>query len=328
MEIIEVRQNWPDDVLRIDLTIGNYCNYKCWYCWPGCHEGDRRWPNFEIFTKNLCHLMDHYLKTTNKKKFDFHVMGGEVTHWPKFIEFIQFFKSRYDCIFTLTTNGSKKIEFWEKAIPHLDYVNMSVHHEFCDPAHISNVADLLYKNNVIVTTLVLMDPNNWDRCVSIVNQLKKSKHSWSIRYLEIINDTVSYTEEQKKVLNKLRARRSNPFWFFKNNKSYQSKVKVLDVNNKVSKIGDHVIVFDRLNKFKDWECSVGVHWIAVKSDGIVSAICGNGLYKDSYIYSIFEEEFVEKFNPTVQPTICKQDDCWCIFEANMPKRKIIPIYKN
>jgi hypothetical protein len=51
---------------------------------------------------------------------------------------------------------------------------------------------------------------------------------------------------------------------------------------------------------------------------------------------MFEEGFVEKFNPIIQPTICNQSACWCMFETNMPKKKtlsqtnfekkIIPIY--
>ncbi len=322
MEIIEVKQNWSDDLMRIDLTIGNYCNYKCWYCWPGCNEGNLRWPEFETFTKNLSHLLDHYINTTNKRKFDFHIMGGEITHWPKFFELIKYFKERYDCIFTLTTNGSKKLSFWEKAAPYLDYVSISTHHEFCDPEHVRNVADLLYEKNVIVNTIVLMDPNAWYKCLGIVEYLKQSRNKWSIRYLEIIHDTVNYTDEQKKVFKKLRARKPNLWWFFKNNKSYRSKVKVTDSNGKKHNMGDEAIILQRLNNFKGWECTVGVNWIAVKADGTVSGICSNGLYKNHETFNIFQDDFVEKFNPTIEPTICTQNNCWCLYEANMNKRKV------
>jgi len=338
MQIIEVKQNWPEDTLRVDLTIGNYCNYKCWYCWPGCNEGNLKWPDFEIFKNNLCHLLDYYLNNTDKKKFDFHIMGGEITHWPKFFDLIKFFKDQYDCIFTLTTNGSKKITFWEKAASYLDYVTISTHHQFCDTMHVRQVADLLYEKNVIVNTVVLMDPTEWNKCIDIINFFKKSKHSWSIRYLEIIHDTIRYTEEQKKVLRKLRARRANLWWFYKNNKSYKSSVKVIDSNNKKHNVGDDFILLERMNNFKGWECSVGVNWIAVKANGTISAICGNGLYANGDTFNIFEEKFVEKFNPTIQPTICNQSSCWCMFETNMPKKKtslqttfekkIITIYAN
>jgi organic radical activating enzyme len=328
MEIIEVKQNWPDDSMRIDLTLGNVCNYSCWYCWPGCHEGTNKWPEFTLFVTNLSHLLDHYLKNTNKKKFEFHIMGGEITHWPKFFDLIEFLKERYNCIFILTTNASKKIEWWEKTTPYLDYVYISSHHQFCDAYHIRQVADLLYKRNTMVNVIVLMDPFEWNKCMDHVEIYKKSKYKWSIRYLEIIHDTVNYTQEQKKVLSTLRARKPNLWWFLKNNKSHRSNVKVVDTNNKVHKVSDEKIILERMNNFKGWECSVGVNWIAVTTNGTVSAICSNGLYANNEKFNIFETDFINKFNPKIQPTTCKMDACWCMFEANMPKRKVIPIYAN
>jgi sulfatase maturation enzyme AslB (radical SAM superfamily) len=334
MQIKEVRQNWPEDVLRIDITLGNYCNYKCWYCFDGCNTGTHKFPEFELFTKNLSHVIDHYLTTTHKKKFDFHIMGGEVTHWPKFIEFIQYFKSKYDCIFTLTTNGSKGLDWWEKTYSYVDYVSISVHHEFTDPEHVKAVADFLYKKKVIVNTLVLMDPMEWDKCMSIINNLKTSKHSWAIRYLEIIQKNVTYTLEQKKVLDKLRARRANILWFLLNNKSFRSSVSLVDTDDKTHKVGEETIILERMNKFRDWECSVGENWIAVRMDGTLGGICGTNLYKNKQPFNLRDTDFVEKFRPTVSPTQCDKNECWCMFETNMPKKqmspitKVIPIYAN
>jgi MoaA/NifB/PqqE/SkfB family radical SAM enzyme len=335
MNIIEVKQNWISDVVRIDITLSNICNYKCWYCFDGCNTGTHKWPNFDVYVKNLSHLMDHYLKTTNKKKFDFHVMGGEATYWNRFFDFVSYFKQRYDCIFTLTTNASRKLDYWEKAAPYLDYVTISSHHEYCDPHHIRNVADLLYEKNVIVTTVVLMDPKEWDKCMGHIEIYKGSRRTWSIRYLEIIiQSSVVYTPEQKKILNKLRARRANIFWFFKNNKSYRSSVKVVDENNKTHRVGDHEIVMKRLNNFKGWSCNLGVDWIAIKMDGTVSGICSNGLFTNNQTFNLNDNTFIEQFHPIIKPTICQQLECWCMFEANMPKhklnttKKIIPIYAN
>jgi MoaA/NifB/PqqE/SkfB family radical SAM enzyme len=255
-------------------------------------------------------------------------MGGEITLWPRFFDLIKFFKTRYDCIFTLTTNGSRDLQFWEEAAECLDYVILSTHHQYANTTHLQQVGDLLYKKNVIVTAIVLMDPFAWDKCIKIVNDLQHSKYSWSIRYLEVIHKTIEYTVEQKKILNKLRARRANILWFLRNNKSYKSSVTVVDENNKKHKLGDQTLVIERMNNFKGWQCSLGVNWIAVKTDGTVSGICGNGLYKDSSKFNIFNENFIETFKPTIEHTICQTDVCWCIFETNMPKKRIIPIYAN
>lgn len=323
MEIIEVKQQgWKPDLLRIDITIGNICNYKCWYCWPGCNSGSIKWPDFDQCTENLSFLLNYYLENTDKKKFDFHIMGGEVTHWKRFPDFIKYFKQRYDCVFTLTTNASKSLDWWNKNYSYLDYVGISVHHQFCDAEHIKQVADFLFEKNVYVVTMVLMDPFAWDKCMDIIEVLKSSNHRWTIRYNEIIDLKVAYTDEQTKILKKQRARFTNLWYFFKTNKSYRSKVKVVDTDNRTHSFKDNEILLKRLNNFKEWECDVGVDWISIKSDGQLSGICGNGLYEQGKIYNIYDEDFKTEFVPDIVPTICKQDCCWCGFETNMPKRKL------
>lgn len=323
MQIIEIKQKgWKPELLRLDLTIGNICNYKCWYCWPGSNKGDIKWPEFEPLTQNLSFLLDYYIENTNKKKFDIHVMGGEVTHWKRFPDLIRYFKERYDCVFTLTTNASKSLDWWKTSYSYLDYVTISVHHQFSDPQHIKNVADFLYENNIYVVTLVLMDPFVWDKCMDIVQVLKTSKHRWTIRYNEIIHLNVSYTEDQKNILKKQRARFTNPWYFYKTNKSYRSNIQVVDDRNKKHSFKDNEILLKRLNNFKNWECDVGVDWIAIKADGQLSGICGNGLYEDVKTYNIYDKDFIKNFRPKITPTICQQECCWCGFETNMSKRKI------
>lgn len=35
-----VENNQPSNVLRIEYMLGNVCNQKCSYCFPGSNEGD------------------------------------------------------------------------------------------------------------------------------------------------------------------------------------------------------------------------------------------------------------------------------------------------
>ena len=329
MNLVEVRQNWPKNLVRIDLEISNICNYKCWYCWPGSNKGNYKFPEFDLYVKNLSHLLDHYLTKNPKTKFDFHVVGGEVTHWKRFIEFISVIKEKYDCIFSLTSNGSKSLEWWKTASKYLDYVVLSSHNEYTDPAHLRDVADLLYKENVIVVVSVMMDPKAWNKCMDAVEYYKKSKRRWSIYYSEIIDQGNNiYTQEQQTILSKRDVRNSNIFYYLRNNKSYRSVTTIIDDAGKNYRVTDSQIVLDRLNNFKGWQCMVGVLWVDVKYTGDITGICGNSLYDQTQSYNIFDVDFVEKFKPVIEPTICNQDSCWCTFEAKMPKRKVIPIYEN
>jgi hypothetical protein len=158
-------------------------------------------------------------------------------------------------------------------------------------------------------------------------------YKWTIRHAEILHATINYTASQLAILQMLRLRSQSPWFYLRNNKTPSSKVVVIDSAGKKSKIADHIIVLERLNNFKGWECDVGVDWINIKADGTISGICGNALYDQSAIYNIYDAHFNETFQPTITPTICRSN-CWCTFETNMAKRKlvthdttkIIPIY--
>jgi organic radical activating enzyme len=320
-EIIEVKQNWPSKYFRLDLSLGNICNFKCWYCFPGCNTGTISYPDFDLLVKNVSYLFDYYAEHAGKKKFIINLVGGEPTHWKRFIDFVKYFKEHYDCAFTMHTNASKKLDWWEQAAPHLDSVSISHHQEFANKEHNRAVADLLYEHKVIATVQVLMDPHRWDECIESIEYFKNSRHRWAIKMEEVRHPTINYTEEQKEVIGKLRMRRANPIFFLMNNNVLPSKPKVIDVNKKAHKIVDNTLVLNRMNKFKGWDCSLGVHWLDVRPDGTLGGTCRNMLFNDSATYNILDEDFTEKFQPAITSTICHTDECWCSFETNMPKKK-------
>jgi MoaA/NifB/PqqE/SkfB family radical SAM enzyme len=328
MKIVEIKQNWPTNLLRVGLTLGNYCNYKCWYCWPGSNSGTDKFPDLELVIKNLSHVLDYYKKNTNKRKFDILLLGGEPTHWPKFIEFVSYFKENYNCIFTLKTNGSKSLEWWAKAAPYLDQVGISVHNEYVDREYVRNLADYLHSQNVPVNAQVMMDPNTWDECMESVEYFKGSRYRWPIRYIEIIDQKIKYTESQTAIIKKVRARSYNWLWFLKNNRNYRNDVTVIDENRKSKKVSENHLLINKLNVFTGWECNLGVDWLNVGSNGTIIGFCPNPVYNE--VYNLYHADFKEKFNPTIAPVVCNQPECVCVFDTNMPKRKLassLPIKK-
>ena len=92
------------NVLTIEFMLGNTCNYKCSYCFPGSNEGDHPWPDIELLLKNLKHLLDTYVKQ-GKTVFEFYLVGGEPTIWKDLPILCQFLKNNYNSIIRLSTNG-------------------------------------------------------------------------------------------------------------------------------------------------------------------------------------------------------------------------------
>ena len=325
MKLVRIENNWDERALAIDLSIGNVCNYKCWYCFPGSNEGNHKFPDYEIFKNNITHLLNYY-KANGKEIFNISFVGGEPTHWPKLIDFIQYLKDNFNCVMSMTSNGSKTLEYWQKIAPCFDRIQLSCHHQYVDLEKFRDICDYLYKQNVIVSVSVMMDPNAWDRCLDMVNYLKRSKKRWTIRYVELLGHDIIYTTDQIKLLNKHRARGPNVFWFWKNNKLSLSKVVAIVDDGSKTRMKDNGLLLNRLNNFYGWECSLGVNWIHVAFDGSITGTCGQTLYKQKNIYNLRDENFVKDFNPNIQTTICKQLSCNCMAETNMPK-KIIPIYE-
>lgn len=323
MDLISIENNWKDNVLNIDLTLGNYCNYKCWYCWPGSNAGTHKFPNIDIIKKNISHFLNYYKKNTNKELFDIHFCGGEPTHWPKLPDFIKFLKSEFNCLISMTSNGSKKLDWWKENAKYFDRIHLSCHHEFVNVEEYRNLCDYLYTQNVVVSSSVMMDPKFWDKCVGIVEYLKKSQKKWTIRYVEIIDSTIKYTEEQRKILEKHRARRVNIFWFWKNNKYYLSKVTAIESSGKKIKLKDNEVLLKRLNNFYGWECSLGVNWVNISDIGTISGTCGQILYNENNNYNLYDNDFENKFQPVIRPVICSKKQCVCPIETVMPKRRLI-----
>lgn len=333
MNLVKIHNNWRKDTLYIDINLGNYCNHKCWYCWPESNLGTHKFPDLEILKTNITHLIDYYKNNTDKKIFDVHFCGGEPTHWKDLPEFIKFLKEKFNCLISMTSNGSKKMEWWKVNGKYFNRIHMSCHHEYVNLEEFRNICDYLYDINVVASASVMMDPFAWDKCINIVEYLKKSRRQWTIRYVDIIDPTVKYTDEQQKILLKHRARRVNLWFFWKNNKYYRSKVTVTDDKGKKYKFQDNEIILKKLNNFYGWECTAGVNWVDVSMKGVISATCHQQLYGEQSFYNLYDLDFVKKFNPKIQPVICTKTSCVCGIESVMPKKrinnkKIIPIYAN
>ena len=331
MNLVSIHNNWRDEVLNLDINLGNYCNYKCWYCWPGSNQGTQKFPDLDIIKNNLSHLINYYKEHTNKRVFDIHFCGGEPSHWKHLPEFIKFLKEEYNCLISMTSNGSKKLDWWQENSRYFDRIHLSCHHEYVELEEYRNLCDYLYEQNVMASVSVMMDPRAWNKCMDIVKYLDGSKRQWTIRYVELIDPTINYTPEQLTILSKHRARGSNVFFFLKNNKYYRSKVTVKDNLGKKYKFEDNEILLKKLNNFYGWECSVGVNWINVSMTGKLSGTCNQLLWREQEHYNLYSSDFIEKFQPVIQPSICTQTQCLCNIETVMPKnykgnKRMIPIY--
>jgi len=317
------------DVLVIAWDPTNVCNFKCRYCFPGSNAGTHGTPqNLDLIVDNFRYLMDQYTKKLGKTKFQFVVAGGEPTIWKDLGLFISKIKENHNVYFSLISNGSRTLRWWEKYGHILDNASLTHHLEQGNVDHIIKVADILHSKGVKTNVTVLMDTAYWQQGLDDINYMKKnSKNSWFISVGKIIGDKIPiYTEEQLKYLKWDLKRIPNLIWFWKNRKLIKDAIKLFNskaiLNNgrrKRSRPGTYLI--NDWNHFKGWECNIALERIYINWTGNITGTCNIKLFKYNKYYNILDKNFINEFDLNPVPVICESNSCWCAPETHISKQK-------
>lgn len=320
--IKQIIHNQPNNVLRIEYMLGNTCNQKCNYCFPGSNEGDQPWPNIDIVKTNLSHLLDYYTQH-NKTVFNIFFVGGEPTLWKDFLELCKYLKSNYNCILEISTNGTRSTAWWKQAAQHLDHINISVHHEYANIHKILKLADYLYEQGVFVNVDVLIDPLLYDRCVELVKQLTASKHKWPVIAKVVhYNGIVKYNNNQLRYFDQPIKQYPSVEWFTNTFRKPRTNITIINEDNtKIVTDSDSWITRNNLNFFKGWTCNLGVDHIKIFHNGTITGNCQQILYNKTKNYNLYHNDFVKNFDPTISPVVCSRTVCGCTGEISINKWK-------
>ena len=320
MNIVQVFNPQPKDILRVEFMIGNTCNYSCWYCFKGSHEGTHRWTDdMEQLVTNFKHLFEQY-KKIDKKKLELHIVGGEPTLWPKLGEFVIEIRKAIPSYITISSNGSRTVRWWEKFGTVFDKILLSAHWKQIDVPHFIEVADTLHRIGRSPNVMVLMDPTAWNTCLDLIEQFKKSKHSWFISAMEVMHETINYTEEQRAYVAKPTKRRPSLWHIWKNRMHLKDNPKVKFADGKIKTVNRNWLVLNKQNDFFGWQCNIGVDSMMIDPAGTITGACRTRLFEN---YNIYDKDFVNKFNPDIKPKICdKRNTCMCQPESLLDKFKL------
>ncbi len=322
LTINKIESTVSSDVLRIEMFLSDYCNYQCWYCSDEYHSKTVQWPELEPLLSNFLHFLNYY-KAKGKRQFIIQIGGGEPTLWPGLVSFVKAIKYYADCTVSITSNGSRTLRWWKENARWFDHIALSVHHEQADPYHIAQVGDAIYNSRVATWATVMMDPDHWDKCVNIINVLKQSQRKWSISATQIQHQSINYTDEQKKFLDKKIYRDNNLLYeIFVNRKVPKYSGPKITANGLTKKVPEHWLLLNGFDNFKGWLCNVGIDTVFINKLGDIKGSCGNKLYGESYYFNLFEVNFKEVFEPDIKPVICEMTRCICQPEVNCTKENI------
>lgn len=288
----------------IDWVMNNICNYKCSYCDPTLNNS-----SFPI--KNYDRVIDFFLNLACKVNGDKFLIltGGEPTLWPPLINFIN--ELGQDYFIKIVTNGSRSLRYFKKLVKcqNIYQVGISVHLEYADIDHISNVVKILGEH-IEVNVDILADINNFtqiDKWFNMANtqKLKCDMVCKPIRLQD--SGTQDYTVDQQE---KIKIQRYN-------NAKKAPKLNVplhFKINSENVKYKDaHNIIASKNHSFTGWKCNIGEQRLVIWYNGdIYGAQCDtarkNKLGNIYSSYSFFSDS-----------VICEDDFCMCLPDIRIAK---------
>jgi molybdenum cofactor biosynthesis enzyme MoaA len=312
-----ISNTFPPELLRIEFMLGNLCNYRCSYCFPGSNEGDLPWAEPEIVIKHFDHMLRHYIKN-GKTKFSMYLIGGETTLWRGMEEFCTHVKKNFDIYIQVSTNATRSVRWWKENGTLFDHVAISVHSEEADPDHIIQVADALFELGIFVNADVLMAPDNFDKCKENLEKLKSSKHPWPIVTKPVYyKGKHQYDDHTQLEFLEQPYKRIPPMdWYHKTHKKPPTQTVLKYQDGKIETLeGDGYLIANDLNHFYGWKCNIGVDTVKIFADGKITGNCQHKLYGMDEYYNLYDPNFVEKYAPNIVPVTCSKILCPCAPET-------------
>lgn len=325
-KILKIVSKNPNKLVA-EFFIGNLCNYKCSYCFPGSNEGTHRWPDYDRTISNIEKLFNFYIKQGNKEIIDLKIIGGEPTLWPRLKDFVVFLKDKFDIKIRMSTNGSRTVRYWKEISPYFDDIQISVHHEFVDLEHIVKVANTIYETNQTVLSVnVLMDPDRWDKCISIVDYLRNHGDPWLLSLINVqYNGVTKYNAEQEQYMQQKNIKMPPMEWVKKlidkgklvADKGANKSIATFETGEEIEVDGFYLIS-NKLNRFLGYKCNLGVDRVFIDKTGQVTGAAGCEIFGDRL--NINNDNFDEiLLSSEIKPIICQKAVCPCDEETRLTK---------
>lgn len=329
MKLIEIKNISSENEIYIDYITSTVCNFKCSYCFPGLNDGNFKFQDdIYLVKENFDALIFFYRSVLNKDKIRVHLTGGEPTLWKHFEELCEHLK-KHDVRLSVSTNGTRGVEWWKNVSTLVDDVQFSIHSEFVNLDKVIETMDYLYvETDVVVSASVFMDPDRWEDNVNIVQRMSEHPIPWFLKVMPIIKvgNSQIYKDFQKQYLDHKIRKIPNAEWLSK--KINQDKIDPINKKEIYFMFDDgssenynyNKILNNNWHHFKGWKCNLGLDKICIDRDGTMNGSCGVNVSFLSGLnfYSNNFKTILNIQNPNA--VICTADYCDCTSNIEISKK--------
>ena len=333
----------------IEWQMGNWCNFKCPYCFDTANLGTHKAPEVTpLVQKNVTHLVQEIRKQNPKQHIQWTLSGGEPTAQKKFEYLLKTLNDIDDNSHVmLVTNGTRPIAWWKNNIHEVEHVILS-HHIESKIEHNIELLKLFAEHKTNVAISVMAGAQNFDQAVKDYKILAKLTTPKEFTHIKLMinrfrltsrnNEYIDLTKEQGEVLDNLQAQYKadkqiddTSRTFFRSNRirikeqlyrKYQTPhIKYKKDNNEiVETLGWYRGKRKRYEgNWIGYKCYAESHAMHITYDGSMGKIpCKVVFFKD---VNIFDEDFVNKYKYNSAPYICDKTyvDCNCVGQLEAKK---------
>lgn len=304
----------------VEWKLHDKCNYNCFFCGDENKLGKVGWYDLETNKK----LVDSIVKSAGDKPLWVQYTGGEPTLYPKFVELLEYTKSKNALVYVIS-NGSRTLRYWKELrdSKSLDILTITFHsQQLADYKHIAELANLFMDEETIVLVAVTYVKESIDYAIEGIEYLKDNTACIiSTNAMDIvpykIDETTIGKEKFDKLLNEYNLMFGKRFsekrlskidpnimpWPTKTQITYDDgTIEEKNVTN-LMKLGE--------NNFKGYECHAGMDTMNIE----YGFKFRGGCKRDK---TAFDPENLTFFE---EPFVCDVDSCFCHMDMITTKLK-------
>ena len=294
----------PNSV-HIDWTVSNVCNYDCRYCFGDAKNGSWSWPDLYNVQQTLEQLLAHY----GNKTFFYTLLGGELTLWKQFDQFIELLHSiTPGCKIKLLTNGRMPESYWQKWGSSFSAIQFSYHAAQTDTQEFVNSINACSCPNINV--FVMMDKLHWDKCCTAYEQIvQQCSTVRTVSAKPIDNRAELYTTT-------LQSYTDNQLEWMKQARYYNSSIRLPPFSithaeydtGIIEEIDPMRLILDGNNHWQGWKCSIGIEKLALRMDGEITRASGCEVGREQEIGNWRTSSIIQL---PVDWVTCPMPACFC-----------------
>ena len=264
--LVSGQHYYNENFLTVVWNLGTFCNYDCSYCWPDTHSKKYDYKSLGVYQLAIDNLVETAVNS-RFKKIHLTILGGELTAYKNFVEFIKYIDEIKEIEFkiNLVTNLSPSIKYWNNFIENIKNIKLnltaSYHIEFSELNSFLEKIYFIESKGIIPAISVVMSPLLFDKLVPIAKEIKSKykKYFFSFQYnnqsdsndISYKQELLLYTQEMIDIINELNENDTQKVF------TVETKEKKYFLQN-----GNMLLGMNFINYF-GWDCDAGFNSIVV-----------------------------------------------------------------